>query len=230
MPGNFSIAVFISGRGSNLRSLIANAQSYQIIGVLTDRPEAPGLAYAAEHNIPTYAVSRAQVQSRKEQRAMLYDKLRALKPDLIALAGFMQIIDAEFVQEYFGRLINIHPSLLPAFPGLNTHEQALRDKASHHGCTVHYVDTGVDTGPIIAQACCDCSAYDSVDALAQRVLDLEHRLYPWVVNACAQGHIYLNSVANAPGSIVRISADKRRDAAAQQFILPNDKHQNIGEA
>ena len=209
----FNIVVFISGRGSNLKSLIENARSYQVVGVISDNPEALGLSFASDNSISTKAFSRSNFRSRKELRCKMYSEAREFKPDLIALAGFMQIVDAEFVSEFYGQLVNIHPSLLPEFPGLNTHQQVLDSQAQKHGCTVHYVDSGVDTGPIIAQATCQRLPTDTVETLSSRVLALEHMLYPWVVNNIATGRICLEDRK------VRYDSQLANESIQHNFIL-----------
>lgn len=186
---DFKIVVLLSGRGSHFRNLLVHAQHYKIIAVFSNKGDAPGLKYATEFNIPAYVFERKGYASRAEQQRALFEKVRDLHPDLIVLAGFMQIIDPEIVEQFPDRMINIHPSRLPEFPGLDTHKRALEAGVKIHGCTVHYVDSGLDSGPIIAQADCEVAASDTEDALAARVLSIEHKLYPWVVNNIALGYI-----------------------------------------
>jgi len=198
MQSGFRVAVLISGRGSNLKALLDNAQHYNIIAVLSDNPDAPGLTFAHERRIPCHAFKGAKAIVKEA----IFNKCRELDPDLIALAGFMQIIPPAFVDIFYGKIVNIHPSLLPAFPGLDTHRRAIEAGAKQHGCSVHFVDKGVDTGPLIAQASLEILPKDNKESLAARVLALEHCLYPWVVSALARreirlekGHVYLSATA-----------------------------------
>jgi phosphoribosylglycinamide formyltransferase-1 len=210
------VAVFISGRGSNLKSLIEQAKEYKICAILSNRSDAPGLELGAQFGIPVFAVDRLSVSSVTDQKSRLYQAVREIDPDLIALAGYMQILDASFVNQYYGKIVNIHPSLLPKLTGLygsTVHQQALAQGFVQHGCTVHYVDAGVDTGPIIAQMSCDVLSGDTVESLAARVLKLEHQLYPWVVNGLAQGSISLRD------KLVCYSAALAQNAAASNIQL-----------
>jgi phosphoribosylglycinamide formyltransferase 1 len=186
-PHPFNILVALSGRGSNFMALHQRLQSARISHVLSNRADAAGLAYAQAHGIATHTFDRASYASRKDQQKAMFDTVNELKPDLIVLAGFMQLLPEFFVEAWYGKLINIHPSLLPAFPGLDTHERAIKAKVRTHGCTVHFVDTGVDTGPIIAQAQCTLAYNETPITLADKVLDLEHQLYPFVVEQFAAG-------------------------------------------
>lgn len=208
-----SVAVLISGRGSNLLSLLKSARSYQVSAVLSDREDAAGLTYAKQFDVPVYTFPRAQYQSRSAQKLAIYSALDQLNPGLVALAGFMQIVEAEYVHRMFGRIINIHPSLLPAFPGLDTHRRALGAKVSCHGCSVHFVDSGIDTGPIIAQARCGVTTSDSEEVLEARVLALEHALYPWVVESFARGDFTLT------GRNIRWSNAAQAEATQRGFLL-----------
>ncbi len=209
-----SIAVLISGRGSNLESLIKNSHQYSVIAVLANNKTAGGLKIASVNGIQTYGFERGEFATLKEQKAAIYSKIRELKPDLVALAGFMQIVEPEFVKEWTGKLINIHPSLLPALPGLDTHHRAVQEKLKVHGCTVHFVDSGVDTGPIIAQASVAVESTDTEDSLAARVLPREHAIYPWVVNSIA-----LKNIKFENGKVI-YTKTARAEAAEQDFILP----------
>lgn len=207
-------ACFISGRGSNLRSLIAGAQHYKILAVLSDNPEAKGLEYARSENIPTYAISKTEAGSLAAQKSALYNHAASLKPDIILLAGYMQIVSASFIDQFKDRIINIHPSLLPNFPGLNTHQRAISSGVKEHGCTVHVVIPEVDSGTIIAQAACQVVQEDNVKTLTDRVLELEHKLYPWVVNCIGSGDIKLKSGKISFNQQAKILADK------SGFLLP----------
>ena len=210
-----SAVALISGRGSNLGSLLKNANDYQIVAIISDRADAAGLAYGKEYNVPTMSYPRAGFESLKAQKQAIYQAIENLKPELILLAGFMQIVAPEFVGRMFGKIVNIHPSLLPALPGLHTHERALQSQSKTHGCTVHFVDSGVDTGPIIAQAECIVTPDDTAETLRARVLTLEHALYPWVINQIGKSNIALD------GKVVTYTDDARTTARACGFLLPN---------
>jgi phosphoribosylglycinamide formyltransferase-1 len=176
------VAILISGRGSNMQALVdaARAPDYpaEIVLVISNRPEAPGLAWAKAQGLPALALDHTRYESRAHFEGQLQSVLEISNIDLVALAGFMRLMTAPFVERWRGRMINIHPSLLPAFKGLHTHEQALAAGVRISGCTVHFVSSEMDAGPIIAQAAVAVCPGDSPDALAQRVLAAEHRLYP----------------------------------------------------
>lgn len=189
------ITVLISGRGSNLAALIdaadAGAFDGAVTQVISNRPDAPGLAFAAQHGIAATIVDHRAFASRAAFEAALADAIDRSKPDLVVLAGFMRILGAAFVQRYAGRMLNIHPSLLPAYPGVDTHRRALADGATRHGCTVHFVTPDVDGGPILAQAEVPVLPGDDPASLAARVLDAEHRLLPQVVGWFCAGRVAL---------------------------------------
>lgn len=202
----YRVAVLISGRGSNLEALLKAALPVAFVGVISNRPDAGGLAIAAAHGVPTQVIDHKSFPSRDAFDDALGDALHALSPDLIVQAGFMRILGARFVERFAGRMINIHPSLLPAFPGLDTHGQALRAGVKLHGCTVHLVTETLDGGPIIAQAAVPVLARDGEATLARRVLAQEHRLLPAVVLALASGQIRLTT---DPAGVDVIAADAR---------------------
>ncbi len=183
------VAVLISGRGSNMAALIEAAASpdypADIVLVAADRADAAGLARAEAAGVRTAVVDYAAGKAAAE--ATLDGLLAAARVDLVCLAGFMRILSAGFVNRWRDRLINIHPSLLPAFPGLDTHRRAIAAGAAEHGCTVHFVRAEVDRGPIIAQARVPVRDGDTPDALAARVLAAEHRLYPQALALVATG-------------------------------------------
>ena len=187
------VAVLISGRGSNMQALVeaARAPDYpaEIALVISNRPNAPGLAWAKEQGLPTLPLDHNLYESREHFEGQLQSVLGLAKIDLIALAGFMRLMTAEFVTRWEGRMINIHPSLLPAFKGLDTHEQALAAGVRISGCTVHFVVPEMDAGPIIGQAAVPVLPDDTPDTLAARVLAAEHRLYPPMLALLAQGQI-----------------------------------------
>jgi len=182
------LAVLISGRGSNLQSLIAytaqNAVPAQIVTVLADKPAA-GLALAEAAGIETKIIDRSLYPDRQAFEDHLILALEDAKVDMICLAGFMRILSPDFCQRYLGKIINIHPSLLPNYKGLNTHQRALVDGAKHHGCSVHIVTPALDDGPIIAQHKVEIKAADDQNSLSARVLTEEHKIYPAVIGALA---------------------------------------------
>jgi phosphoribosylglycinamide formyltransferase-1 len=175
-------AILISGRGSNMRSLIEAARdsSYpaEITCVVSNRANAPGLDYAVSQGIATSIIDHRAYDRREDFDRALDEYLARQGVELIALAGFMRILTSAFIGKWEGRLINIHPSLLPAYRGLHTHERALAEGAAIHGCTVHYVSTELDAGEIIAKAEVPVLEGDTPDILAARVLREEHRIYP----------------------------------------------------
>lgn len=211
---DFNIVVLISGRGSNLKALIEQAKYYRVSAVVSNNPEAGGLAYAAQAGIPTYSFSRSDYPSLKAFKQTIFEKTAALKPDAVALAGFMQVIQPEFVRSFYGRMLNIHPSLLPAYPGLDTHARVIAAGERLHGCTVHFVDAGVDTGPIIAQAACELTAEDTEHSAADKVLCWEHKLYPWAANCLARGEVRLG------GGKVERTARALEEAVQLGFLIP----------
>jgi phosphoribosylglycinamide formyltransferase-1 len=174
------IAILISGRGSNMAALLKATSDGRIdatiAGVVSNRPDAPGLALAADQQVPTAVVDHRRFADRDAFEQALVAAIDALAPDLVVMAGFMRIVSAPFVGHYAGRLINIHPSLLPSYPGLDTHRRALADGVRIHGCTVHCVTATVDHGPIIAQGAVAVRDDDTEATLAARVLAVEHRL------------------------------------------------------
>ncbi|KAB0680691.1 phosphoribosylglycinamide formyltransferase [Aureimonas leprariae] len=179
------IVVLISGRGSNMAALVdaAKAPDYpgEVVAVLSDKPDAAGLVFAAEAGIETAAFPRKAYGSKAEHEAAFVAAIDHAQPDLVCLAGFMRVLSADFVTRYAGRLINIHPSLLPKFPGLDTHARAIEAGETRHGCTVHFVTKEVDAGPVVAQAPVPVEPDDTPETLASRVLMEEHKLYPKAV-------------------------------------------------
>jgi phosphoribosylglycinamide formyltransferase 1 len=187
------VVVLLSGRGSNLGALIAASQlpgaGYSIAAVVSNKPEAGGLVLAAAANIPTTVVSHKSYANRESFDAALRDVVVGFAPDCVVLAGFMRVLSPVFVDAFAGRFINIHPSLLPAFPGLHTHERALETGCKFAGCTVHFVTAELDHGPIIAQAVVPVMVDDSPETLAARVLVQEHRLLPQAVSDFCAGRL-----------------------------------------
>jgi phosphoribosylglycinamide formyltransferase-1 len=193
MPDRLKLAVLISGRGSNLQALIdATLQPdfpAQIARVISNEPDAGGLERAAAAGIPTQVIPHRDHPDRESFEAVLDREIRASGAELIALAGFMRLLTAGFVTAWRDRLINIHPSLLPAFKGLHTHERALEAGVRFTGCTVHYVRPEMDEGPIIVQAAVPVLPADTADSLAERVLAQEHIIYPHAVRLIAEGKV-----------------------------------------
>jgi phosphoribosylglycinamide formyltransferase-1 len=174
-----NIVILISGRGSNMEAIVAAAiPGARIAGVISNRPDAAGLGFAADRGIPTRVVDHKAYPDREAFDAALADAIDALAPDLVVLAGFMRILTPGFVERYAGRLVNIHPSLLPAFPGLDTHRRAIEAGCRVAGATVHRVTADLDHGPILGQAAVPVLPDDTPEVLAARVLAQEHRLYP----------------------------------------------------
>jgi len=185
------VGILISGRGSNMAALVeaAAAPDYpaEIVGVLSNRAAAPGLAFAAERGIATASLAQSKFPSRDMFEDTMTQVLESWEVDFVCLAGFMRILGADFVNRWAGRLINIHPSLLPLYKGLDTHARALADGVSEHGCTVHFVTPGLDEGPAILQARVPVLAGDTPETLAARVLVEEHRIYPQALRLLATG-------------------------------------------
>ncbi len=188
-----SIVILISGRGSNMLALLDAVASgelpVRVAGVIANRPQAEGIQLAAARGIPTAIVDHRQFADRDAFDMALADRIDAFAPDLVVLAGFMRILTDVFVTRFTGRLINIHPSLLPAYPGLHTHRRALEDGVRVHGCTVHFVTPALDHGPIIIQAAVPVLDGDDEAILAQRVLAEEHRVYTLAVRWFAEGRL-----------------------------------------
>lgn len=174
------VAVLISGTGSNLRALVESSDSgYEVGLVLSNRPEAQGLAWASGRGLPTIALPHAPFgKDRQAHEAALDAALRAHDIEVVALAGYMRVLTPWLVGRWSGRMLNIHPSLLPKYPGLDTHRRALEAGDAEAGCTVHLVSEGVDEGPVLDQARVPVLEGDTPETLAARVLEAEHRLYP----------------------------------------------------
>ncbi|WP_126444383.1 phosphoribosylglycinamide formyltransferase [Sulfuricystis multivorans] len=185
--------ILISGRGSNMQALLQARLPGQCVAVISNRPEAAGLAWAADRGVPTRIVDHRRFPAREAFDATLAEEIEGVGGELVLLAGFMRILTPGFVERFAGRLLNIHPSLLPAFPGLNTHEAALAAGVRLHGCTVHFVTSALDSGPIIIQAAVPVLAGDTPDSLAARVLQQEHIIYPQAARAVLDGRCRLES-------------------------------------
>ena len=185
MRGMKNIVILISGRGSNMEAIVRAMESEgwpaRIAAVISNKPEAKGLEYAQARGIPTAVVANKAYASRAEFDAALQETIDRFAPDLVVLAGFMRILTAPFVEHYAGRMLNIHPSLLPLYPGLGTHQQAIDAGDKEHGATVHFVTAELDHGPIVAQARIPVLPDDTEDTLSARLLVEEHKLYPYAV-------------------------------------------------
>jgi phosphoribosylglycinamide formyltransferase-1 len=188
-----SAVVLISGGGTNLQALIDAVEAGQlditIRAVLSNRPDAYGLTRAREAGIETRCIAHESFEDRDAFDAALAEAIAGLEPDIIILAGFMRILSADFVARFEGRILNIHPSLLPKYPGLNTHQRALDAGDAWHGVTVHFVTAELDGGPPIIQARVPILPGDDADTLAARVLEVEHRIYPEAVRLLASGRL-----------------------------------------
>ncbi|TCU22995.1 phosphoribosylglycinamide formyltransferase-1 [Rhizobium azibense] len=187
------VVVFISGGGSNMMALVAAAKApdfpAEIVGVISDKADAGGLSKAAAQGISTFAFVRKDYDSKEAHEATIFKALDRLSPDILCLAGYMRLLSAKFIQRYEGRMINIHPSLLPLFPGLHTHQRAIDAGMRIAGCTVHFVTEGMDEGPVIGQAAVPVLSSDTAEALAARVLTVEHQLYPQALRLLAEGKV-----------------------------------------
>jgi phosphoribosylglycinamide formyltransferase-1 len=187
------IVVLVSGRGTNLQALIEASRSGFIPGeislVVSDNPQAYALRRAEEAKIPTLALDYRSFPNKRAYEAALMEVLERENPELICLAGYMRIVGKEIVARFRHRIMNIHPSLLPAFPGLEAQRQALEYGVKVSGCTVHFVDEGMDTGPIILQATCPVLEDDTPETLAERILEYEHQIYPQAVKLFLEGKL-----------------------------------------
>jgi phosphoribosylglycinamide formyltransferase-1 len=193
------IVCLISGRGSNLESILraAAAERWEsevparVVAVVSNRADAPGLAVAAAHGVPSAVIDHCRFGSREAFDGALAAEVDSHAPDVVVLAGFMRVLTASFVERYCGRLVNIHPSLLPSFPGLATHQRALAAGVRVHGATVHFVSSDVDGGAIIAQAVVPVLPGDDAESLATRVLQREHLLLPRCLRWLCEGRVAL---------------------------------------
>jgi phosphoribosylglycinamide formyltransferase 1 len=206
-----NIVILISGRGSNMEALIAARDAgnlpVNIAAVISNRPDAQGLETAQKAGIEAHYIDHKAFAGREAFDAALAECIDGFKPDLVVLAGFMRILTEDFVRHYAGRLMNIHPSLLPAFPGLNTHRRALEEGVRIHGCTVHFVTPTLDHGPVIVQAAVPVLDGDDEAALAARILVQEHRIYPLAVRWFAEEKLRLED------GRVRLSVEAAASAA-----------------
>lgn len=201
-----NIVILISGRGSNMEAIVRACQaegwSGRIAAVISNRPEAAGLKFAASHGIATAVVDHKAFPDRDSFDAALAQVIDGFSPDLVVLAGFMRILTPGFAKRYAGRMLNIHPSLLPCFPGLHTHEAALAMGVKVHGATVHFVTADLDHGPIVLQAIIDVRQDDTPDSLAGLLLAQEHTIYPRAVRWFVEGRLSIED------GVVRVSPDE----------------------
>jgi phosphoribosylglycinamide formyltransferase-1 len=192
------LVILISGRGSNMEAIIRacaeEGWAAQVAAVIANRPDAAGLEFAASHAIATAVVDHRQFEGRDSFDAALAQTIDSFAPDLVVLAGFMRVLTAGFVDHYAGRMLNVHPSLLPSFPGLKTHQQALDAGVRLHGASVHFVTSQLDHGPIVAQAAVPVEAGDTPAMLAERVLATEHIIYPRAVRWFVEGRLALDGL------------------------------------
>jgi phosphoribosylglycinamide formyltransferase-1 len=190
---NFKVAVLISGNGSNLQAMIdsfKNQEQIQICSVISNVEDAYGITRASGAGIETHVINHRDYPSRETFEKKLIDKLNDTCPDLIVLAGFMRILSEVFIAEYYGKIINIHPSLLPKYKGMNTHKRVLENNEEFHGITVHYVDDSLDGGPICAQSKLKINT-SNVNELENQIHELEYKLYPEVIKQIAEGKMKL---------------------------------------
>ena len=184
-----SAVILISGRGSNMRAIVEADTGVEVRGVISNRPDAAGLEWAGARGIATQTIDHHAFPTRAAFDAAMGDAIERLRPDVILLAGFMRIFTEAFIRRFQQRILNIHPSLLPAFPGLHTHRQALAAGVKVHGATVHVVTPALDNGPIVVQGAVPVLAGDTEESLSERVLRVEHRIYPQAVRWFAEGRI-----------------------------------------
>ena len=213
-----SIVILISGRGSNMEAILDAALPLNIKAVISNRPDAAGLVTASQRGVATRVVDHTTHVSRETFEAALTETIDAFKPDFIVLAGFMRVLTAQFVARYSKRMINIHPSLLPAFPGLHTHRQAIAAGVKIHGATVHFVTPQLDHGPIIIQAAVPVLPDDDEATLARRVLVQEHRIYPQALKWLTEDRVVFtdNDVVGIRGLNVSLGVGD------QHFLVPKE--------
>ncbi|MBI2083214.1 MAG: phosphoribosylglycinamide formyltransferase [Deltaproteobacteria bacterium] len=183
------VGVLISGEGTNLQAIIDKAKGWEVVLVISNRQEAGGLARAKRHNIPTFVVKQSDFPSREAFDHELIRLLDEARVDLVALAGFMRVLGQKFVAHFRGRIMNIHPALLPAFAGTDAIEKAFRYGTKVTGVTVHFVDEGVDTGPIVLQQAIPVEEEETLESLAEKIHQVEHKLYPEAIRLYAEGRL-----------------------------------------
>ena len=207
--------ILISGRGSNMRSIVEAATGLQVKAVISNRPQAQGIEWAAGRGLVTQVLDHRAHGSREDFDAALGDLVDSHRPDLVLLAGFMRILTPGFIERFPGRILNIHPSLLPSFPGLHTHRRALEAGVRLHGATVHVVTPALDAGPIVAQAAVPVLDGDTEERLAARVLAAEHRIYPQAVRWFVEGRVRVG-----PGNTVRVEG---AGMDADMIVAPRER-------
>ena len=205
------IVILISGRGSNLQSILDAKLDAQIAVVISNNPAARGIDIARSAGVDTAVIDHRAFPDRASFEAVLADKVDSYRPDLLVLAGFMRILTEGFIKRFRNRIMNIHPSLLPAFPGVDTHRRALQEGVRIHGCTVHFVTPDLDHGPIVVQAAVPVLPGDDEDRLAARVLEQEHRIYPEAIRW------YLDGRLKFDGNRVTVSAGR---SAPDAMVCP----------
>jgi len=209
--------ILISGQGSNMQAIVQSCLDNQcqadVVAVISSREQSAGLEWASRHGITTHVVSHTEFPSRTAFDETLSSVIDQYSPDYVLLAGFMRVLTSAFVEKYAGRLVNIHPSLLPAFPGLHTHAQALAKGVQAHGCTVHFVTPVLDHGPIIAQGVVQVLPDDTPESLAHRVLKIEHIIYPQVAAWLADGRVHL-----MPDQRVQVDATSSRLFVSESLL------------
>ncbi|UCD68438.1 MAG: phosphoribosylglycinamide formyltransferase [Betaproteobacteria bacterium] len=203
------IVILISGRGSNMRALFEARLPGKIVAVISNNPVAPGLHYARQQGTEIRIINHRDFADRDAFDTALANEVNSFAPDLVVLAGFMRILTEAFVLRFAGRILNIHPSLLPAFPGVNTHQRALDEGVRLHGCTVHFVTTALDHGPIVIQAAVPVLPEDDEAALAARVLEQEHHIFPlaarWFLDdriTLQDGRVRIDSTLRFPKAVI----------------------------
>ena len=202
--------MLLSGRGSNLEAIVAARLPIEIVAVISNQAAATGLDFARSQGLQAIALDPADYADRDSFDAALADEIARHTPDLVVLAGYMRILSAAFIARFENCLLNIHPSLLPAFPGLKTHQRALAEGVKIHGCTVHFVTSKLDHGPIVIQAAVPVLPNDTADTLAARVLQQEHRIYPQAIRWFAERRLIKN------GELVNLSGIE-----ASQSVFPD---------
>ena len=217
--GVFNVIVLISGNGSNLQAIIDHIQQgnlpITVSAVISDRPNAYGLTRAANAGIPTHIIDYTHFADRTQFDMALRQQIDAYTPDLIVLAGFMRILTADFVKRYLGKMINIHPSLLPKYQGLNTHQRVLQAGDAEHGASVHYVTPELDSGPIILQARVPVLASDTAQTLQMRVHQAEHQIYPEAIQLIASGQVAFRN--NQVYYHDKPMSDKQREYSLERY-------------
>jgi len=205
-----NIVILVSGRGSNMQAILEAQLPLKVAAVISNKADAPALEFARQHGVATFTLSHRDYPEREAFDRAMAEIIDGHRADLVVLAGFMRILSPWFVEHYRHRLINIHPSLLPAFPGLDTHARALAEGVKIHGCTVHFVTNQLDRGPIVVQAAVPVYPDDSEATLAARVLAQEHRIYPaalrWFVEdrltIAENGAVRLKSQGKSAGALL----------------------------